>query len=260
MRRVLVAAVLVLAPACNQLFGLDAPADDDIDDDAGGDATVLDSADLTDGRPPGCGDDTHDPENEQCDDGNDIPWDGCNNDCKLELEVGCADGTREGFGTNYEFIAACAGAFSNPGLTAFRSNQLDCIDTGDDGIPPAGGSCSAENLCAAGWHICAGAQEVLLKTTDRGCGTPEQAFAPGFFATNQQSDGLARCLNSGGANDIFGCGDTGLPAGENCAPLTVYSGDVCIALTGGWMCPTPDNERTTVIKPSIPGGGVLCCR
>jgi cysteine-rich repeat protein len=251
-RSVAIGAALALA-ACNQLFGLDAPADDTADDDATIDAAPSDgSIDA----PLGCGDDVVDPETEQCDDGNLVPWDGCNAQCHLEEDVGCADGIREDASGNGR-IAACAGAWSKPGLAEPPSADAGCIDTGDDGPPVAGGSCSAANLCAAGWHICADAIEVAERLADP-CGV---GFEPGFYATNQPSDGAARCVAGIGVNDIFGCGDLGLPALDTtCTPLDRYSGDLCAGLGGSWTCPQQDTERATVIKTTAAGGGVLCCR
>jgi cysteine-rich repeat protein len=259
MRRALAALViLALAPACNQIFGLDAPADDDIvaDDDSGPiDADATDAVPLD--APPGCGDDALNPQIEECDDGNLVPWDGCNAACKLEVNVGCADGTREGIPGANVLIAACAGAWDNPGLPAPPAPALGCTDVGNDGPSPAGASCSASNLCAAGWSICADATQVTSRLAGADCG---EGFAPGFYAANQPSDGLARCTGTG-ANDLFGCGDNGTPADPlSCTPLTQWSGNLCAALAGDWQCNSDDNERTVVVKLTAPGGGVLCCR
>jgi cysteine-rich repeat protein len=132
-RTIALAAALAVA-GCNQLFGLDpiGGADD-----------------------PRCGDGTIDPgAGEQCDDGDRVPGDGCDDACQFEDGViGCSDGERDGFVdvVAWPGIAACAGRWVVPGTMAGRVG-LNCARAGDDtGIADG---CAMADLCAVGWRPC----------------------------------------------------------------------------------------------------------
>lgn len=139
--------------------------------------------------------------------------------------VGCADGTREGFMsvTSHPNIAACAGAWTIPGVT--RTNLVPACNhaAGNTGVNQDGTGCSAADLCADGWRVCQGRAEVALHAPG-GCddavppGTPDKAL---FFAVGQASTANTACDTSGNDNDVFGCGNLGtmLTADRNCAPL-----------------------------------------
>ncbi len=163
--------------------------------------------------------------------------------------VGCADGTREGYldQAQYPQIAACAGAWSVPGLGLTSAGIAPACNNqgGNDSSHADGTGCSALDLCAVGWHICQGYQEVAAKTGSAGCAdaVPSGTQSPGlFFAVAQHSctnsvcdDASDSCSISGVAagvadndNDVFGCsgasgtnGDlgNGLSSGSGCAPL-----------------------------------------
>jgi cysteine-rich repeat protein len=257
--------LLALLPACNQIFGLEAPAGaasdaalvDAADDD--GDAAPDGDADVDgDGPPPKlCGNRVIDT-GEDCDDANLDDWDGCTTSCQSELNVGCADGTREGFGAGVDSIAACGGGFSQAGLDAPFVLSTPCADPGDDGPNADGVGCSAINLCASGWHICANRLEVQVASGGANCGA---GFTPGFYATNQGSSDDMSCDSDVASNGIIGCGDLGAFVNSLwCTPLTRAAGDLCAQLSNGWSCGDSMSERTTVTKSSEAGGGVLCCR
>lgn len=193
---------------------------------------------------------------------------------------GCSDGTREGFldVVDYPKIAGCSGGFSVPGL-------LDAVTptcgfaAGNSGGNPGGVGCSAADLCAPGFHICKGADDVQSRSPT-GCNGA--ASGPNlFFATGQSSTGCGLCALGTGmnpaicngcscagncaqtlltANDLFGCGSLGSEA-DGCGVLDRTSQDGCSALGAPWSCVGDGCDEANVVKKgSSAGGGVLCCR
>jgi hypothetical protein len=178
---------------------------------------------------------------------------------KCTNDVGCADGTREGFPTGtFPSIAACAGAWSLPGLVTTTAPACDHV-AGNDSPNAAGTGCNVADLCQAGWHVCQTAAEVKTKSNDQGCAAA--AITGGaFFVARQSGSGGAACGT--GTNDLFGCGDVGnAPDVATCAPFDRFSFDLCTALPATWSCGTDGTaEATNVTKTAAAGGGVLCCR
>lgn len=214
----------------------------------------------------------------------------------LEPAVGCADGTREGFLDiqAYGQIAGCAGAWDHPGISPDTVVPTCDRKGGNSGSAIASGAgCSAPDLCAAGWHVCNGGQEVAQKSPT-GCAgaTPPDAKSKSlFFAIRQPSKNSSICGKVGdGFNDVFGCGNLGAGLGpdKGCGPL-----DRVLASTkpdscgfneaepplGPWECKGGAGsdllEGSTVTKKACQGGscsydgypvgaadkgGVLCCR
>jgi hypothetical protein len=175
-------------------------------------------------------------------------------------DVGCADGTREGFaaGDTFPNIAACAGAWSLPGLVNTTAPACDHAP-GNDGPNATGTGCNVADLCQAGWHVCTTAAEVKTKSNDQGCAAA--AITGGaFFVARQSGSGGAACGT--GTNDLFGCGDVGnAPDVATCAPFDRFSFDLCTALPTSWSCGTDGAaEASNVTKTAATGGGVLCCR
>ena len=220
--------------------------------------------------------------------------------------AGCADGQREGFTdvTAYPRIAGCSGAWTMPGIhtqdpgTAPACPGLSTADTtvpacgraaGDDGDNPSGVNCNVADLCAAGWHVCTGADDVN-RSSPSGCsGATEQEDVPLFFATRQTSNGCGQCATGSStdascdsascvagclqtehtSNDFFGCGNFGATAPIlDCGPLDRFSHNLCSGLAGSpWSCDLPDAaddsglcEAFAVTKSDLSHGGVLCCR
>ncbi len=209
-------------------------------------------------------------------------------------EAGCADGQRDGFLSidDYPLIAACSGGWSIGGVTRDDLEPECGHQSGNNSGNPNGFGCSAADLCAPGWHVCQGHQEVTEKSPN-GCA---DAVAPGtpnkgvFFAVYQNSTNNTMCDDSDEANDVFGCGNLGneLSPGQNCGPLTR-----ALASTqpnscgyneaepnhGPWQCLGGNDshfgEGALVTKDGCPNnscsydgysvgnqdrGGVLCCR
>jgi hypothetical protein len=208
--------------------------------------------------------------------------------------VGCADGTREGFQnqSTYPSIAGCSGGWSVPGIT--RANLVPTCSraSGNSGTNREGTGCSAADLCSTGWHVCNGKTEVAAKAP-AGCGdavpagTPDKAL---FFAVAQHSTSQTLCDDTTNDNDVFGCGNLGsqVSAGQSCGPL-----NRALASTqanscgyneaepnlGPWQCmggtDSHLHEGSLVTKNGCPGtscqydgnpvgnadkGGVLCCK
>lgn len=208
-------------------------------------------------------------------------------------EVGCADGTREGFQnqTSHPDIAACAGGWSVPGVTIPNPSPACGRAGGNGGARPEGDGCAAVDLCQAGWHVCRGYEEVQ-QVSPSGCadavpaGTPDKSL---FFAVAQNSDNNSVC-GGAGTNDVFGCGNLGtvLDASRSCGPLNRVLASTqpnrcgfneAEPNLGPWRCLGPNDshlrEGALVTKDGCPGsscsyegrpignsdkGGVLCCR
>jgi hypothetical protein len=193
--------------------------------------------------------------------------------------VGCADGEREGFLdlASHPDIAACSGGFQVAGLLGDVAPECG-HGGGDDGAVPGGAGCSAADLCAGGWHVCALAAEVAQKSPT-GCAgaAPVDGL---FFATGQSSSGCGLCATGASvspecsscqcvagclqtdqtSNDVFGCGSLGAVASD-CGVLDRFSNNLCGALSAPWLCGGDGcDEAHAVAKPGPAAGGVLCCR
>lgn len=206
--------------------------------------------------------------------------------------AGCADGTREGFTSlsSYPDIAACSGAWTVPGVTRPALVPTCGRASGNSGANADGAGCSAADLCAEGWHVCAGKDEVGQKA-----GSCTDAVPPGapdkslFFAVGQASQSNSTC-DSAGDNDVFGCGNLGtqLTPVRNCGVLTRALASTQAQSCGfneaepnlgPWQClggaDSHFHEGALVTKHGCPGGGcsydgravsnadkggVLCCR
>jgi hypothetical protein len=220
--------------------------------------------------------------------------------------IGCADGQREGFTdlSAYPNIAGCSGAWTIAGLHTHAPGVppacpgLSVADTttpacdraaGDDGACSTGTGCNVADLCAPGWHVCAGADEVAASSTTGCAGATGNDDPLLFFASRQSSTGCGECATGTStdpsctaascaagclqteaiSNDFFGCGNLGsTPPGSSCGPLDRFSNNLCSGLAGSsWSCNLPsgadDNglcEAYTVTKSDPSRGGVLCCR
>jgi hypothetical protein len=177
---------------------------------------------------------------------------------------GCADGTREAFDVTQEAsIAGCSGGWEIAGIAATRTPT--CADTGNSSPSnPTGRGCSAADLCAEGWHVCADKEDVYAHViAPAGCRWETADAAARMFFASAQPASFAVC-GSQGTDDLFGCGSLGIEpsASSGCAPLARVSDNVCIALTvGGWECGTDFMaEAVNVTKAYATGGGALCCK
>ncbi|MCH9684294.1 MAG: hypothetical protein K0V04_22865 [Deltaproteobacteria bacterium] len=172
-------------------------------------------------------------------------------------ELGCADGVRDALTDTqtYPDIAACAGGFWVPGLHL----DLPTCDRngGNDGPLADGMGCSIDDLCAAGWHVCASQSEVEAAGVVDCDALP---WGQQFFATAQSGNGKDSCAATG-TNDVFGCGDVGYSEIFSCAPLNRSAGNNCVNLPGAWECDGhPFDELQHITKTGSDFGGALCCR
>ncbi len=205
----------------------------------------------------------------------------------VNTKAGCSDGTREGFGDAQIFptIAACGGAWDQPGI--FNMPAQCNRAGGNDGVNAAGVGCTVSDLCATGWHVCYGKDDVVFRNADGCAGVMTGATPPVFFTTQMSSTGSFMCASGANAtNDLFGCGNLGCDFTSNptvktmCAPLGLSSHDLCKGLRNdkgcgdwcnhlgkypgapnSWDCGSDgDKEALNVVK-SHPEqqGGVLCC-
>ena len=177
------------------------------------------------------------------------------------MQTGCSDGHREAYGDDATFtaIAGCAGAFAIPGAQA--AAEAGCVAAGDDTGNDDGAGCSANNLCAAGWHVCHDKSEVDAKSGGVGC--PSDMPASTFWATGQGENSASNQCEDGGVNNIVGCGNIGESIENGCEPLDhrLRFAD-CGTRTSAeapWLCNDNDFESTVVVKLGAAKGGVLCC-
>lgn len=150
--------------------------------------------------------------------------------------IGCSDGTREGFLDigGYPLIAACGGAWTVPGI----HNEIPACNrqAGNTGLNQPGQGCNVTDLCAQGWHVCLGKDDVLYRSPLGCTEIMDGAQSPAFFLTRTSSTGAFNCApdvvgDPSTVNDIFGCGDLGCPANEaSCEPLQLGSHDGCKSL------------------------------
>jgi len=114
--------------------------------------------------------------------------------------------------------------------------------------------CSAEDLCASGWHICTDQADFSLSS---GNCSELVSDLPTFYATAQGSAGSNIC-DGNGANDIFGCG-------RACGAPTSQCGSLDRVLTSmtplaGWDLGSIDTAERDNVSKAEGSGGVLCCR
>ncbi len=186
--------------------------------------------------------------------------------------IGCADGSREAFVNVNTFpsIAGCAGGWSVPGVVSAASMNPACNRAGgNDGTKPNGNGCSVADLCAVGWHVCAGATELTtLKVTCAQAGIPNDinnnVASRLLYATRQRgvTGSVCNANDMIGTNDVHGCGNFGLAEDPNCAPLNdQFSHTECDEVPP-WSCDgtLATTEGLIVVKPGPTGGGALCCK
>jgi hypothetical protein len=182
--------------------------------------------------------------------------------------IGCSDGTREAF-TNmgtHPNIAGCSGGFSVAGVTTQNSMSPQCNRvSGNSSGNTSGNGCSVEDLCAAGWHVCATSAEVQSHSGTGMCDTLSMLSSTNIWITRQSADNAGDCI-ANGHNNILGCqlGNTGgLAPGQNCAPLDSEMWYGQCANFAPWQCGNgamPLIEADVVTKGGSDHGGVICCK
>ena len=197
--------------------------------------------------------------------------DGADNDCDGQSDeglpqpcsddptvIGCADGTREGFMTwdEYPFIASCSGAWTVPDPNAPPSCGRQA---GNHGVNKPGTGCGADDLCANGWHVCYGPDDVAARVGGLGCADAVDPDYPNFgsldpvlgvtvppgaafFATRATTtDGVCAdgvnapmdppdLLASITLDNVFGCGNLGAVPALSCGDLDRAANAICAYL------------------------------
>jgi hypothetical protein len=188
-------------------------------------------------------------------------------------QIGCSDGTREGYVdyNRYPNIAACAGAWAEPGLASMASRTPECDRrAGNDGDKDDGRGCSVADLCASGWHVCETGKAVLAAAGPTGCADALAPFANNqlvFFVSRQRAVGLdCDDTTQTGANNVYGCGNFGSAADKaSCAPFTHMLRDSDCQVEPPWLCAdgpvsTASTEYNVITKDTSSHGGALCCK
>jgi hypothetical protein len=183
---------------------------------------------------------------------------------------GCSDGSREAYtdAVTQPNIAGCSGGWSVPGLTSPDSMMPQCGRvSGNDSPNQAGTGCSVADLCGIGWHVCLSHGELYQRSADHAC--PPDSGERLFWATRQSMipfvPGDQVYCTASGDNNVYGCGDSGLPllggspdGNDDCGTLDrVMGANDC---EGTWICPEGETEGLTMTKNGTALGGVLCCR
>jgi hypothetical protein len=188
-------------------------------------------------------------------------------------EIGCADGTREGFADPAAWIniAGCSGAWSIPGVRGPQASQPRCARAaGNTGSAAGGIGCAAADLCADGWHVCLDGEDVRRKSPTE-CESAIHRDHTAFFVTQAGASAYGLCAADPSLqNDLHGCGNFGQPELGGCQSLNRRLSFVdCLAsrvqVDGSpvWSCGDATrhlSESSLVTKSSSALGGVLCCR
>ncbi|TNF23333.1 MAG: DUF11 domain-containing protein, partial [Deltaproteobacteria bacterium] len=178
-------------------------------------------------------------------------------DLLIPTVVGCSDGTREGYADAlaYPAIASCGGAWDIAGV--YQNGPACDRAAGNDGVNADGVGCNVEDLCAPGWHICDGPNDVTIRTNGLGCADAVAADYPNFgtgplgvggdgaqltvppggafFMTQASGSGSGVCDDQVNGvpvyfNDVFGCGNLGATPTSSCAPLNRFGHNLCSGL------------------------------
>jgi hypothetical protein len=194
---------------------------------------------------------------------------------------GCALGDRSLGDPRLAEVAFCDAAWRVPGISTDTSASLatPCDRSpGADGLSAVDDAttCSVEDACASGWHVCLDEQDVV----DRGMTTSDctsvdmqtGAFWATREAATEKNDAPPICGSSGTAR-IIGCGSlySASLTPVTCSVLARYIGEItgtatvtawdCMSKSDGiWQCGMDGKEALSVIKTTAQGGGVLCCR
>jgi hypothetical protein len=208
---------------------------------------------------------------EMCDDGT----------CVIDPEfIGCSDGTREGFLKigGYPLLAACGGAWDIPGI--HNVTPACNREAGNSGANAPGTGCNVADLCAEGWHVCLGKNDVDYRSPLGCLEIMDGAQSPAFFLVRTSSTGAFNCApdtigDPTSVNDLFGCGDLGCsPDVASCEPLDMASHDLCKAIrnkpTSGCTCyfygelpasdPNFEAGNFTDVKCTPSSGGCGWCK
>ena len=194
-------------------------------------------------------------------------------DAAVTSTVGCSDGTAEL--TAGAQVAACAGAWSVPGVVVERAPSCN-RRAGNDSTSSGGDQCNVSDLCAEGWHVCSGSD-----LPANGAFTCDQLVRPGdvpppgpdpnatyLYITRQTTgpNGDNQMCNgdpTGASDDVLGCGTVG--SASSCPPFNrlLSLPDSCPPPFACGDDPNAEAQNVISLVPDANGGqlgGVLCCK
>ncbi len=208
-------------------------------------------------RPPACGDGIVNRAEEQCDDGNTLPGDGCTGVCKIENNFDCPPQ-----GGKCTSRLVCGNGNLDPGEICDDRNteegdgcSANCMQTDPDYECIPGQQCTKIYFCGdgriKGGETCDDANNV----GGDGCSDTCQ-IEPGYTC-NQPGQ---KCI------PVEVCGDSkvSVALGEACDDGNTEGGDGCAAdcsfVEEGYICPNPGQkcENTTVCGDGKVTGGETC--
>ena len=184
------------------------------------------------------------------------------NDCNGQVDetctsaIGCSDGKREGFSdqTAYPTIASCAGTLVNRNLRATRTNTA-CGDDLSKACPVA------EDLCAAGWHICMRngmPSDIGSRIGAADCNSSKAGTGSFAAASSHCSATLPcryklplPCMYSGYCSETIACG-TGVGFAHSCRDA-IWNTKTPTFISGSYTAGGCANVWSKVT-------GVLCCK
>jgi hypothetical protein len=177
--------------------------------------------------------------------------------------AGCSDATREAFidVRGQPDIAGCSGRFQGGIVGAITAEPRCGRLSGNTGTNPDDAQCAVEDLCAEGWSVCRGFEEVSGHAASGAC---DLAGAPLGIWITRQTTGTDGSCGAPTQDNLVGCGSSiGVPAHASCAPLDRMLDYVGCNETQTWKCGGPGDaaqEADVVKKQGSTEGGVLCCR
>jgi len=203
-------------------------------------------------------------------------------DMAVSAEACANGGMRSAGDPGLAKVAACPAAWQLPGL---GTSPMCGRQPTANGKNATGTSCAASDNCAAGWHICNdlaelgkdgfGTAECTTLSGQIGLWLMKEPIAPGMPDGGGGMPGPAMC-GTPESHLALGCGSLGKsPDATNCLPLNKMLADMpedgkdeCETTTDqAFICGVAGSgisafgqfEYTTVYKPTLDKGGVLCC-
>jgi hypothetical protein len=168
-------------------------------------------------------------------------------------------------------VALCDAAWTYPGINP-SPNPTPCNHVvTSDGTNGSGTQCTTEDNCAVGWHVCLDQTELTTKGWTGGDCT-NLATSNALWLTRQPGappmpgPGPPECTGTMSIT-VFGCGQFGNAPAASCTLLNKAlvnppdAVDDCKTATQNtFVCGTAmAPEATTVYKPTMANGGVICC-
>jgi hypothetical protein len=235
-------------------------------------------------------------------------------------KMGCSDNTREGYvdASKFPGLASCAGAWTIAGVNFHHPKPANTLcpkisedlihntlapacerKAGNNNTNKSGSGCNVADMCAPGWHVCRGKDDVGVHKpasfSDKlfwdwgvnelceGSGDNTNCYSrKAFFITRQEAGGHGCGDSPGLTNDVHGIGNgafdnkainpaTGKTYDRgSCGLLNQFSGNWCSEARGvGYNeCRFSLDDKVDaglcepylIVSTKPENGGVLCCR